>query len=454
MRTFIRVITAIGQAVTVFGLNAYHSANIAQYSYAIRGTSRQSWDLTYIALLIITSYLVGLPDRPKNAKQAVAMSLVATLLGVVLISALQFVLGSTLLPRFVVFGTAAINVLLLAFMAWVHSGRAFGTGVDRVVVLASEQELARLQEDLLLEQERPFQVTAAIPISSGHPGDNADDAAERVRSSLPRSDSYDVLVLDVRAQGEPAVVRLAAQIHESGTRVRTLQDFYAEWLGKLPVSELQRQSLLFDIREIHNPSYAYVKRAVDIVISAIGMVLLIFLIPIIAFINLFANRGPLFFKQSRIGKGGQIFTIWKFRTMTDKMPARSDEPGHEHQWTTENDPRITPFGKFLRKTHLDELPQMFNILKGDLSVVGPRPEQEHYVNELSERLPFYNLRHLVRPGLTGWAQVKYGYAGDERDALEKLQYEFFYLERQDLGFDISIMLRTFRSMTGGAGSGR
>jgi len=115
---------------------------------------------------------------------------------------------------------------------------------------------------------------------------------------------------------------------------------------------------------------------------------------------------------------------------------------------------VTPFGRLLRRTHVDELPQVVNILKGDLSVVGPRPEQPRYVEELRDKLPFYNLRHLVRPGLTGWAQVKYGYAGDEQDALEKLQYEFFYLEHQDANFDLRIVLRTFRSTLGGSGSGR
>src|SRR5690606_31752941 len=124
------------------------------------------------------------------------------------------------------------------------------------------------------------------------------------------------------------------------------------------------------------------------------------------------------------------------------------------EWTTEDDPRITAFGRLLRKSHLDELPQVINILKGDLAIVGPRPEQPHYVEELSEKLASYDLRPLVRPGLTGWAQVEYGYAGDGRDALEKLHYAFFYLRHQDLSFDLRIILRPFRSVAGGVGSGR
>jgi lipopolysaccharide/colanic/teichoic acid biosynthesis glycosyltransferase len=157
------------------------------------------------------------------------------------------------------------------------------------------------------------------------------------------------------------------------------------------------------------------------------------------------NRGPLFFRQPRVGRDGRVFTMWKFRTMS---------AGTARHWTAQDDDRVTRFGRVLRRTHLDELPQALNILRGDLRIVGPRPEQPHYVEELSDKIPFYDLRHVVRPGLTGWAQVKFGYAGDERDALEKLQYEFFYLRRQDLRFDQRIVLRTLRSVLGGQGHGR
>jgi lipopolysaccharide/colanic/teichoic acid biosynthesis glycosyltransferase len=117
-----------------------------------------------------------------------------------------------------------------------------------------------------------------------------------------------------------------------------------------------------------------------------------------------------------------------------------------NEWTAEDDPRITPFGRLLRRSHVDELPQLVNVLRGDLAVVGPRPEQPQYVRELTGKIPFYDLRHRVRPGLTGWAQVKYGYAGNESDALQKLQYEFFYLRHQSLTLDLRVVARTLRSV--------
>jgi lipopolysaccharide/colanic/teichoic acid biosynthesis glycosyltransferase len=121
------------------------------------------------------------------------------------------------------------------------------------------------------------------------------------------------------------------------------------------------------------------------------------------------------------------------------------------EWTSENDSRITQFGRILRRTHIDELPQVLNVLRGDLSVVGPRPEQPHYVAWLVDKLPFYSMRHMVRPGLTGWAQVKYGYAGNGSEALDKLKYDFYYLRHQTLGLDLRIIVRTIRSVIGLAG---
>ncbi len=178
----------------------------------------------------------------------------------------------------------------------------------------------------------------------------------------------------------------------------------------------------------------------DIAIASIGLIALLVAFPIVILGNALANAGPLLYEQERIGKGQIPFRIYKFRSMT---------PGESSgDWTKENDLRITRFGKFLRLSHMDELPQVINILRGDLSIVGPRPEQVHYVNQLEMIIPYYSSRHLVRPGLTGWAQVNYPYGADEIDAFEKLQYEFWYLKNQSLWIDLRIIARTFRHVIG------
>ena len=267
------------------------------------------------------------------------------------------------------------------------------------------------------------------------------------------------------------LLRQVARVHERGVRVRSLLDFYEEWLGKLPVSELERQSLMFDIAEIHGTGYASARRLLDLAVATVLGIGLVVMLPVVAVANLFGNRGPLFFSQDLVGKGGTTFRMLKFRTMrppSAPAPAPASAPASasasasesaeseatSSAWTSELDPRVTPFGRVLRVTHLDELPQVINILRGELSVVGPRPEQPHYVEELTGKLPFYSMRHLVRPGLTGWAQVKYGYAGSQADALEKLQYEFYQLRHQSIRFDLVVMIRTIRAVFGGAGRGR
>lgn len=430
----------------MLALSLLHARVIAQPAYAFAGTSRFVWAIAYSVLLAITTYAVGLPDQPRNKRQAAWLSLVAVAVAALGISIPQLILGDALLPRFVVFGAPLLLVpYQVAINALSRDGQSRAADRDRVLLVAQPAERERLVDDLRMELERSATLVASLSpaeASAAEPGVwPVVEAALATRAN--------VVVVDRYAQAEDLVIAQAAKLHESGIRVRTLQGFYEEWLGKLPLSELERASLFFDIGELHRARYGRLKRVTDIVLGVIGMVALAIVTPFVLIGNLLANRGPLLYRQTRVGKGGEHFTILKFRTMRELRA----EDAHTN-WTAENDPRVTPFGKLLRRSHLDELPQMVNILRGDLSIVGPRPEQPRYVEELSQKLAFYDLRHLVRPGLTGWAQVKYGYAGDESDALEKLQYEFFYLRNQDLAFDQRIVLRTLRAMTGGQGHGR
>ena len=237
-----------------------------------------------------------------------------------------------------------------------------------------------------------------------------------------------------------AIIEAITPLHSQGVRVRSQLAFYNQWLGKVPVRELGETALLFDVREIHHVGYSRVSRMLDISIAGLGLIALIVVTPFVFLGNFLGNRGPLLYAQERVGKGQKSFRILKFRSM---IPGSS-----VGEWTKKNDSRITTFGKFLRLSHLDELPQVLNILRGDLSIVGPRPEQAHYVNQLANTIPYYQSRHLVRPGLTGWAQVNYPYGADEIDAFEKLQYEFWYLQNQSMWLDLQIIARTFRHVLG------
>lgn len=445
MRRAARPLLYGGVLVVVFGLAQVHAAFIGDYSFT--GSSRFAWTIAYAGILCVTAYGFGLPDVPRSRRAALGPAVCAAFLGALTISLLQLFVGDALLPRFVVFGSA----LLLPDWYRICVGLALGGRTraearDRVVVVAHPDEVAALDLELHASPERPASIVASFSVDdvTVPTGTTGPMAALLEQERLPT-----VLVLDREAQDVPSVVAQAAALHERGVRVRSLTLFYEEWLGKLPLSELERASMLFDIGEVHRAGYSRAKRIVDVPLATVGCVALVVLTPIVLVANLLGNRGPLLYRQERVGKGGLPFTILKLRTM---VPRANGGPVDE--WTGEDDPRITRFGRVLRVTHLDELPQVVNILKGDLGIVGPRPEQPQYVAELTEKLAFYPLRHLVRPGLTGWAQVKYGYAGSESAALEKLQYEFWYLRHQNLRTDARIIGRTIRSVLGNEGKGR
>ena len=441
--------TFVGPVLVVLGMSKVHAAWIANPPYDYTGSFRFAWSIAYMAILLVTTYGVGLPDLAKSWSESLKLAVVASAVSAGAVSLVQLVVGDALLPRFVVFGAALVLVLWhLIVSALVRKGFGREAERDRVVLVSVTREAGRLGAEMRSTPEKPWTLHRHLLPEEV----SASPVERRLVDAVTAGGT--VVVLDREALASAEVVAQASAVHEFGVRVRSLQEFYEEWMAKLPVSELERSSLFFDIAEVHRLRYGRAKRLLDLVGGILGLVPYVLSIPIVWLLNLFGNRGPLFYRQERVGRNGHPFTILKFRTMvTDDRPivvAASEGS----TWTAQDDPRITPVGRLLRKTHLDELPQVWNILRGDLALVGPRPEQSRYVRELSEILPFYGMRHLVRPGLTGWAQVKYGYAGDESDALEKLQYEFFYLRHQSIRFDLEVMARTLRSVAGSEGKGR
>lgn len=442
MRRLARFFLYAGTVAVVVGLSKVHAAWVADPRYDYTGSSRFTWSIGYAVLLGVSAYALGLPELTRSWRPAVFTAVGATVVAALGISVVQLATGSLLLPRFTVLGAPLILVPWYVLCSRLHAGgHTRAEERDRVVLVSDPEDAAVLRDDLTRYPEHPALLAAALSVEEARSGDvRSQPLAERVLA-----EKGTVVVLTRAAQADESVVAQAAALHEGGVRVRTLSLFYEEWLGKLPLAELERVSLMFDIGEVHRAHYGRLKRVLDLILGLVGMAALVVMTPVVLVGNLLANRGTLLYRQPRTGRQGHRFEILKFRTMhVEPGPAMSE-------WTTEGDPRITPFGRWLRRTHLDELPQAVNIVRGDLSVVGPRPEQPHYVAELVDKLPFYDLRHLVRPGLTGWAQVKYGYAGSETDALEKLQYEFFYLRHQSLLLDLRIVGRTLRSVVGGGG---
>ncbi len=427
-------------AAVVIALGEVHAHVIATVPYSFTGTSRFPWLLIFIVLIWLTTYSIGLPDQTRGRDDAAIRSFGALVAAALLVSIPDLFIGRELLPRFVVFGAVGVlSIVCILFAAISRRSNSLGEDSARVLVIVSTDEYALLVRDLERRPERRARIVGHMTPEEAKPCEGAPAPVERFATEKRAT----LVVMNRWAQADDLVVAQVARLHAHGTRVRTLSLFYDEWLGKLPISELERMSLMFDINEIHLASYAQVKRIVDVTLASVGLALLAVAVPAVCLLDLVGNRGPLFYRQERVGKDGRTFTIIKFRTMTP----------HEgpSTWTGESDPRITRIGHLLRKSHVDELPQVLNVLKRDLSVVGPRPEQPRYVAELTDTVPYYDVRHLVRPGITGWAQVKYPYGASELDAIEKLQYEFFYLRHQGLMLDMRIMGRTLRSVTGREG---
>ena len=435
MTRFARPVMPLGIVLVVVGLGMVH-ASLADYVY---GGSRLSWGLAYAVAMSVAAYAVGFPDVMQRARQVAAAAVAATAFGAITISLAQLALGVAVLPRFVVLGA------LVPVMAWlalcsdaVRRGRRRARDRDRVVIVGEGEDVEAVTAALADRPERPAEIVAVLApeAARGIPG------GELPLVALAAEAEASVVVLDRSAQADQLVVDQVARLHAEGVRVRTLSLFYEHWLGRLPVGELERISLMFDIGEVHRARYARMKQIIDLSLAVPGLVALAVATPFVWLGNRVANPGSLLYRQERVGKGGETFTILKFRSMRESSSS---------EWTDADDDRITPFGGFLRRSHLDELPQFLNVARGELSMVGPRPEQTHYVEQLREKLPFYDLRHMVQPGLTGWAQVGMGYASSEADALEKLQYEFWYLRHQRFAVDVRILARTVRAVVTGDG---
>lgn len=231
-------------------------------------------------------------------------------------------------------------------------------------------------------------------------------------------------------------------LFEEGINIKSFETYYEEITDRVPKEYLNHDFYKKITFSKHNSSglYLFLLRSLDIIVSFIGILLFLFVIPFVFIGNLFGNKGPLFYGQERVGKRGESFRIYKLRSMV------TDAEKNGAVWAKKNDARITKFGRFLRLTRLDEVPQFYNILKGDMSLIGPRPERPEFVKDLEKKIPFYAIRHVVRPGLTGWAQVNYPYANTIEEQETKLRYDLFYIKERSAFLDFKILIKTISTV--------
>ncbi|HBT74618.1 TPA: sugar transferase, partial [Candidatus Wolfebacteria bacterium] len=236
-----------------------------------------------------------------------------------------------------------------------------------------------------------------------------------------------------------STVKIVYQLLPMGVRIFDFVDFYELAFKQIPLKEIEENWFIEHIRPM-GPLYAFIRAVFEKVLAIVMLVILSPIILLAAVAVKFTSRGPVIYRQERVGKNEQLFEIYKFRSM------RVDAEKHGAQWSAPGDNRVTKVGKFLRATHIDEFPQLFNVLRGEVSFVGPRPERPEFVADLKKKVPYYEVRHLVQPGITGWAQIGYRYGSSVEDAYRKLEFDIYYLKNMSFVLDILIILKTIKTV--------
>jgi sugar transferase (PEP-CTERM system associated) len=260
--------------------------------------------------------------------------------------------------------------------------------------------------------------------------------------SIVRARSVDRVVVSLAdARGKLPMEKLL-EMKLDGVAFDHLASVYEEYTGKIAVENLRPSWLIFSDGFKKGRVLAAAKRVIDVVVACIILAITMPLMAVVAAVVKLTSRGPALYHQQRVGQHGRIFTVHKFRTMQDNAEAETGPV-----WATKGgDARVTRVGRWLRRTRLDELPQLVNVLRGEMSLVGPRPERPEFVADLTREIPYYGQRHIIRPGITGWAQVRYTYGASTEDALQKLQYDLFYIKNLSLALDLVVIISTVKTV--------
>lgn len=337
-----------------------------------------------------------------------------------------------------VFGVLILTFVLVVWRwayEWIISLPMFR---ERVYVLGSGDRARAVIEILRSRRDAGMEVVNGAAKSEFR-GDHERFAAD-LRAFRTRKPSVDRVVVAMEDRRGSMPVRELLDLRLQGVVIEEASFLMERLLGKLPLSGLNPSTLIFTHGFNVKASQQIIRRLVSITVSFVGLVLCLPMIPFIILAIRLSSPGPIFFKQTRVGLRGRPFSVIKFRTM------RQDAEMNGAVWATKNDSRVTPLGRFMRKTRLDEIPQLWNVLRGEMGFVGPRPERPEFVEWLNAEIPFYDLRHIIRPGITGWAQVRYRYGASLEETKQKLEYDLYYVKHLSIGLDLLIMFETIKTI--------
>jgi sugar transferase (PEP-CTERM system associated) len=343
-----------------------------------------------------------------------------------------------------------IFVLLLSWRMSVSATNLLARGDERVLVLGTGEAGISLVRHIIGHPEYNMKVVGFLDELGQNIGKSLVNpcivGATADLEEIVSREKIDRVVLSLKDRRGSTPVRELLNLKLAGIRVEEVHNCFERISGRIPLEHLSPSWLILSDGFRKSRVSLAAKRFVDIFVSAAILVLVSPLLPLIALAIYVESGGPIFFRQDRVGHRGQEFELLKFRSMVQ------DAEKHGPQWATKQDSRVTRVGRFIRKTRLDELPQLFNVLRGDMSLVGPRPERKYFCEMLVEKIPYFNLRHSIRPGLTGWAQVRFKYSASLDDARGKLELDLFYLKNLSLLVDLAILFETVKVVLLGRGA--
>ncbi len=336
---------------------------------------------------------------------------------------------------------AGVSILVIALIIWRRLYEwIIGLSIfrERVYVLGSGERARSIVQILRSRRDVGMEVITAE--SGGILNGQLVGYIADLRAFRKGEAAIDRVVVAMEDRRGSMPVRELLALRLSGVVIEDASSLIERLTGKVPLEGLTPSTLIFTEGFNVKAPLQFVRRLVSIAVSLIGLMICLPVIPFIALAVRLSSPGPILFRQTRVGRRGRPFTIFKFRTMAQNAEAKGAV------WAAKNDPRVTSLGRFMRKTRLDEIPQLWNVLHGDMAFVGPRPERPEFVQWLTNEIPYYELRHIIRPGITGWAQVRYQYGASLEETKQKLEYDLYYVKHLSLGLDLLIMFETIKTV--------
>jgi sugar transferase (PEP-CTERM system associated) len=395
--------------------------------------------VTVLALLLSYYFDLYEPQRISGRWEIYfRLLLVLSVLSFFLAALLYFFPESSLGSNVPLAGTAILAIALVIWRSAYESIIGISLFRERVYVLGSGERARAVVETLRTRRDAGMEVVGGESKGAFN-GDHERLAAE-LRAFCEPKTRIDRVIVAMEDRRGSMPVRELLDLRLRGVVIEDTSELMERLLGRLPLDGLNPSTLIFTHGFNIKTSHQIVRRLISIVASFVGLVICLPFLPFIILAVRLSSPGPVFFRQTRVGLNGQTFSLLKFRTM------RQDAEAGGAVWATKNDSRITPFGKFMRRTRLDEIPQLWNVLRGDMGFVGPRPERPEFVQWLAQEIPFYEIRHIVRPGLTGWAQVRYQYGASLEETKRKLEYDLYYIKHVSLGLYLLIIFETIKTI--------